>query len=146
MRVLKEPRQHTRERERDFDDVSCYRGSSWGKTVQKAKKESNDEKGTQQYQTEREIERENTHTREFILLVFEIFVVHMSFTRHTLLDGRPFRERTERKGRNAYCCSIYIYTYTHTEREKERLERERERESVKEDGPPADNRERVVCC
>ena len=146
VRVLKEPRQHTRERERDFDDVSCYRGSSWGKTVQKAKKESNDEKGTQQYQTEREIERENTHTREFILLVFEIFVVHMSFTRHTLLDGRPFRERTERKGRNAYCCSIYIYTYTHTEREKERLKRERERESVKEDGPPADNRERVVCC
>jgi hypothetical protein len=49
----------------------------------------------------------------------------------------------ERKGKEGTRIVVVIYiftTYTHTHT------KERERKSVKEDGPPADNGERVVRC
>jgi hypothetical protein len=58
--VLKEPRQHARERERDFDDVS--KAALGGKkTSKKPKKESNDEKVTTT-PNQREREKRDTHT------------------------------------------------------------------------------------
>jgi hypothetical protein len=51
----------------------------------------------------------------------------------------------ERRGKEgARIVVIYIHTYTHTHTHTHT--KERERKSVKEDGPPADNGERVVRC
>ena len=115
--MLKEPQQHARERERDFDDVSAALGEK--KTSKKPKKESNDEK-VQHHQT-RERERNETHTRVH-KLVFEIFVVsfapHFGWTRDPLGNERRGKEGTR-------IVVIYKHTYTHRHTHTHKRERER---------------------
>ena len=61
VRVLKEPRQHARERERDYDDVSAALGEK------KRPKSQRKKATTKKYNTTKpERERETRHTREFI--------------------------------------------------------------------------------
>ena len=110
---------HDNTREKENETLTTFRQLLGKKNVQKAKERKQRRKSNNNHDnTKPERERETRHTREFINSYLRF---SWCPSRHILVG--PFRKRTERKGRNAYCCCyIYIYhIHTHTQkRERER--------------------------